>query len=232
MNIETALLILETALLLLTVFLLLYNIRDGKHRNRLMLEVSKATRPLTRMEYFQAVIDSLADADKEIIGCVTGHRLTAADDRRRLQNILDLIEKAVARGAEVRYLLPKFHDRLYMGYLYTKAGAEVRYTTNAIVYSLRYNVVDSRLVVMGIPEAMSEEASTSKGHRLPSEALAGILREHFYGCWQKNETFIEYLREVMAQTGTSVERLAMETGLEAGELKALLAEINLPPATG
>ena len=126
----------------------------------------------------------------------------------------------------MRYLMPKFHDRLYMGYFYTRAGAEVRYTTSALVYSLRYNVVDSQLVVISIPEAKSEQAATSKGHRLPSEELAGIIREHFYGCWEKNQTFEEYLKEVMAQTGTSLERLAEETGLEAGKLAALLKELN------
>ena len=231
MNVETALLILESVLLLVTVTLLLYNIFEGKQRNKLILEVSKATRTLTRMEYFQAVSDSLAEADDEIIGCVTGHRLTTADDRRRLNNILNLIGKAVARGASVRYLLPKFHDRLYMGYFYSKAGAEVRYSTNAQVYSLRYNVVDNRLVVLGIPEAMSEEASTSKGHRLPSVALAGIIRDNFYDCWKTNATFEEYFKEVMVQTGTSVEHLAVETGLQVSELKALMLKLDIPQRT-
>jgi hypothetical protein len=95
-----------------------------------------------------------------------------------------------------------------------------------MVYSLRYNVVDSKLVVVGIPEARSEEASTSKGHRLPSEELASIIRDHFYACWEKDETFEEYLKEVMVQTGTSVERLALETGLEAEKVATLLKELG------
>jgi len=226
MNTETALLILESVLLLFTIALLLYSILEGRRRNQLMLEVSRATRTLTRMEYFQAVTDSLAEAEKEVIGCVTGHRLTASEDQRRINSILSLIEKAAGRGVKVRYLLPKFHDRLYMGYFYSRAGAEVRFTTNPLVYSLRYNVVDGKLVVVGIPEASSEEAATSKGHRLPSEELAGIIRDHFYGCWEKNETFEEYLKEVMTQTGTSVERLAAETGLDSVSLKGLLKDLD------
>jgi hypothetical protein len=228
MQVETALLALESALLILTVALLLYSIREGRARSRMMLEVARATRTLTRLEYFQTVADSMAEAKEEIIGCVTGHRQTGDEDFRRINNILDLVAKAVKRGVIVRYLLPKFHDRLYMGYFYTRAGAEVRYTTNAETYDLRYSLVDRRLVVIGIPEAISDEAHTNKGHLLPSEALGGIMRGHFYECWEQNLTFEEYLREVMAQTGTSVERLAMETGLEKGKLEALLVNLNQP----
>jgi hypothetical protein len=223
MNIETALLILESVLLLTTIALLAYSIRESRQRNNLILEVSRATKTLTRMEYFQAVTDSMAESAKEIIGCVTGHRLSGVEDERRIKNILGVIEKAVARGVSVRFLLPRFHDRLYMGFLYHKAGAEVRYSNCAMVYSLRYNVVDSQLVVMGIPEAASEEASTSKGHRLPSEALAVIMRSHFYQCWEKNPTFEDYLKEVLQQTGTSIQRLALETGVDIKQLEAVLA---------
>jgi hypothetical protein len=222
MNIETVLLVLETALLLFTIVLLLLSIREGRHRDKLMLELSRATRTLTRMEYFQAVCDSLAEAEKEVVGCVTGHRLTGLDDAHRIKTILSLISRAVSRGVKVRYLLPKFHDRVYMGFLYTEAGAEVRYSTNDMVYSLRYNVVDSRLVVVGIPEAKSEEASTSKGHRLPSEELASIIRGHFYECWEENQIFEDYLKEMMAQSGTTVERMASETGLDTARLSRFL----------
>jgi hypothetical protein len=222
MSIESALLLLESTLLLATLVLLVASIKESRQRNSLMLEVSKATKTLTRMEYFQAVVDSMNEAEKEIIGVVTGHRLNGIDDEQRIKNILTVIEKAVGRGVVVRFLLPRFHDRLYMGYLYTKAGAEVRYSTCSMVYSIRYNVVDSRLVVIGIPEAASEEASTNKGHRLPSEALAYIMHEHFYGCWGKNTNFQEYLEQVMEQSGASIETLSQETGLAAGTLKNLL----------
>ncbi len=222
MSIESALLLLESTLLLATLVLLVASIRESRQRNSLMLEVSKATKTLTRMEYFQAVVDSMNEAEKEIIGVVTGHRLNGIDDEQRIKNILTVIEKAVGRGVVVRFLLPRFHDRLYMGYLYTKAGAEVRYSTCSMVYSIRYNVVDSRLVVIGIPEAASEEASTNKGHRLPSEALAYIMHGHFYGCWGKNTNFQEYLKQVLEQSGVSIETLSQETGLAAGTLKNLL----------
>ncbi len=228
MQIEVALLILESTLLAITVLLLLYSIREGRQRSRMMLEVARATRTLTRLEYFQMVGDAIAAAEVEVIGCVTGHRQKGAEDLRRVNHLLVLIEKAVGRRVKVHYLLPKFHDRLYMGYFYTRAGAEVRYTTNAEVYSVRYSVVDSNLVVVGIPEAIGDEAPTNKGHLLPSEVLAGVIRSHFYDCWAQSQPFEDYLREVMAQTGTSVERLAAETRLEKGKLEELLARLDHP----
>jgi len=223
MNIESALLLLESLLLLATVVLLATSIRESRQRNSLMLEVSRATKTLTRMEYFQAVVDSISESEKEVIGVVTGHRLKGVDDERRISNILKVIGNAVNRGVVVRFLLPHFHDRLYMGYLYTAAGAEVRYSSCSMVHSIRYNVVDNRLVVMGIPEAASEEASTNKGHRLPSEALALIMSQHFYGCWENNINFKTYLAQVMQQSGASLQTLSQETGLDIAKLKELLA---------
>jgi hypothetical protein len=157
----------ETVLLFFTVILLLYSIREGHQRNRLMLEVSRATRTLTRIEYFQAVTDSLAGAEKEVIGCVTGHRLVTPEDKQRMQGIISLIERAVARGVTVRYLMPKFHDRLYMGYFYCRAGAEVRYSANDMVYSLRYNVVDESWWWSASPRPRARSPPPARGTACP-----------------------------------------------------------------
>ena len=72
MAVETTLLILESALLVATIILLLYSIREGKGRKNLLLEVGKATKILTRQEYFLTVTDSMMDARVEIIGFITG----------------------------------------------------------------------------------------------------------------------------------------------------------------
>jgi hypothetical protein len=62
MTIETVLLILESVLLAVTIILLLYSIREGRDRRNLLLEVGKATKILTRQEYFLTVTDSRMDA--------------------------------------------------------------------------------------------------------------------------------------------------------------------------
>ncbi len=107
MTIETGLLLLESVLLIATVILLIYSIREGKHRKKLLIEVGKATKILTRQEYFLTVIDSMMDAKKEIIGCITG-RPPTGDDRKRTRDIIDAIERLTKKGVRVKYLMPKF----------------------------------------------------------------------------------------------------------------------------
>jgi hypothetical protein len=226
MDLELVLLLMESVLLVVTTTLLVYSIREGHQRNRLMLEVNMATKTLTRLEYFQSVSDAMLEAKNEIIACITGRRPTEEDDLRRLKSILVALDKAVNRGVKVRYLLPKFQDRLYIGFLYTKAGAEVRYTTNSIVTSLRYMVVDNKIVVMGIPVTTGKRTVTRKGHRIPSEALASILTEHFNSHSEQDMSLKEYAQNVLQQTGTSVETMAVEFGLEPKELQTIIGGEN------
>jgi hypothetical protein len=56
MRIETTLLLHESVLLIVTVILLLFSLREGSGRRNLLLEVERATKVLTRQEYFLAVI--------------------------------------------------------------------------------------------------------------------------------------------------------------------------------
>jgi len=221
MTVEIVLLSIESVLLAVTIALLLYSLREGRQRSKLIIEVGKATKMLTRLEYFLTVTDSMTEAKEEVLGCVTGRR-PIGDDEKRLRDILKTIEKLTRDGVRVRYLLPKFHDRLYTGYLYTGAGAEVKYAACSMIHSMRYIIVDGRLVVIGVPESVGEREATKKGYRIPSEALASILKSHFYDCWQKNVTFEEYVGEVLKQTGLSVKQLALELNIEANELERLL----------
>ncbi len=218
MTIETGLLILESILLVATIILLIYSLKEGRSRKDLLLEVGKATKILTRQEYFLTVTDTMMEAKTEVIGAITG-RLPVGDDKKRTKDVVDDIEKLTKSGVSVRYLLPKFPDRLHIGYLYTKAGAEVRYSGCAIVHDIRYMVVDDRVVVIGIPESTGEKEATKKGYRIPSEALASILKEHFSSCWDKNIRFEEYIQEVIKQTGATAKSLARELQIGEEELE-------------
>jgi len=218
MTIETGLLILESILLLATIALLIYSIREGKQRNALLLEVGKATKILTRQEYFLTVTDTMMEAQAEVIGAITG-RLPVGDDKKRTKSVTDNIARLTKSGVSVRYLMPKFPDRLHIGHLYTKAGAEIRYSDCAIVHDIRYMVVDDSVVVMGIPESIGEKEATRKGYRIPSEGLAAILKEHFYSCWDRNITFENYIKEVIKQTGATTKLLARELQIDEEELE-------------
>jgi len=223
MTIEPLLLILESVLLLATIILLLYSIREGRGRKNLLLEVGKATKILTRQEYFLSVADSMTDAKDEVIGVITG-RLPAEDDRKRVQDIIHNLEKLKKEGIKVKYLLPKFHDRLHIGYLYTKAGAEIRYSICAIANNIRYIIVDDRVAVIGIPESTGEKEATRKGYRIPSEGLAVILKDHFYKCWEESMSFEKYVKEVVHQTGLTLKLLEKELQIDTKELEKIVKD--------
>ena len=223
MTVETTLLVLESVLLVATIILLLYSIREGKGRKNLLLEVGKATKILTRQEYFLTVTDSMMDARVEVIGFITG-RLPTGDDKKRVRDIINNIEKLTKNDIKVKYLVPKFPDRLHIGYLYSRAGAEVRYGIGAIASDIRYIIVDDRFVVIGIPESMGEKEATKKGYRIPSESLAAILKDQFYRCWEESMTYEKYVKEAIKQTGLTPEQLGRELQIDEKEIERFIEE--------
>jgi hypothetical protein len=220
MTIETGLLLLESVLLLATIVLLVYSIREGRQRDRLLLEMGKATRILTRQEYFLTVLDSMLGAQQEIIGCITG-RLPGGEDKQMTRDIMATLESLTKRGIRIKYLLPKFPDRLHIGFLYTKAGAEIFYSGCLMVHNMRFIIVDERIVVIGIPESIGETEATKKGYRIPSEGLAMVLRNYFNTC-ERQTSFPDYIKEVMRQTGATLQHLAREYRMDEEELKKLV----------
>jgi hypothetical protein len=221
MTIELGLLLLESLLLVATIVLLIYNIHEGKQRENLLKEVGRATRVLTRHEYFFTLMDSMLEAKDEIIGCVTG-RPPSGDDIKMTTNIIDAIRKISAKGVRIKYLLPKFPDRLRVGIEYAKAGAEVLFSSCLMVHNLRYSVIDDKMVVLGIPEHLGEKEATKKGYKIPSEGLALVLKDHFATC-ERQTNLKEYLREVIEQTGATTAHLAHEFHLDERDLESLLA---------
>jgi len=223
MTVETILLVLESVLLVATIILLLYSIREGKGRKTPLLEVGKATKILTRQEYFLTVTDSMMDARIEVIGFITG-RLPTGDDKKRVRDIINNIEKLTKNDIKVKYLVPKFPDRLHIGSLYSRAGAEVRYGIGAIASDIRYIIVDDRFVVIGIPEIMGEKEATKKGYRIPSESLATILKDHFHRCWEESMPYEKYVKEAIKQTGLTPEQLGRELQIDEKEVGRFIEE--------
>ncbi len=220
MTIEFGLLLLESVLLLATVILLIYGIHEGKRRDHLLREVGRFTKVLTRQEYFFSLVDAMFGAKQEIIGCITGTP-PSGDDIRMTRNIIDVIGDMTRKGVSVRYLLPKFPDRLQIGVRYTQAGAEVRFSSCLMVHNIRFSVVDERIVILGIPESVGEREATKKGYTIPSEGLALLMKNYFLDC-QKQSSLKEYLQEVIEQTGATLGHLAREFHLEEMDLKELM----------
>jgi len=222
MHIENWLLLLESVLLAFTIALLLLSIKEGRARNALLLEVQKATKTLTRLEYFLVVAESMDEAKKEVLGSITG-RMPHGGDIRRTREIVAAIRKAAKKGVRLRYLLPRFPDRLHIGYHYSRAGAEVRFSTCPVAHDLRYMVVDDRVVVLGVPEAVGKAEATKKGYRIVSEGLAAVLREHFESCWQKSTPYEQYMKEVLQQSGATPQSLARELSIDPQELARIVS---------
>jgi hypothetical protein len=220
MTIEFGLLLLESVLLIATVILLVYSILEGKRRDELLREVGRATKVLTRQEYFFAIMDAMLDAKQEIVGCITGTP-PSGDDIGMTKHIADAIEDMTRKGVIVKYLLPKFPDRLQIGVQYAKAGAEIRFSSCLMVHNLRYIVVDERIVVLGIPESVGEREATKKGYKVPSEGLAIALKDYFNGC-EEQSSLKEYIQEVIKQTGATLEHLAREFRLDEKDLLEFL----------
>jgi hypothetical protein len=219
MTLELGLLLLESVLLLFTIILLFYSIKEGKQRDKLIMEVGKATRVLTRQEYFLSILESMIGAREEIVGCITGRR-PSSEDHKMMETIVEDIKRVTGKGVRVKYLLPKFPDRLHVGYIYMKAGAEIYYSSCLMVHNIRFIIVDERTVVMGIPESTGEREATKKGYTIPSDGLAMVLKNYFNSC-EKQSTFTEYLNEVIQQTGATPEHIAKEYAIDVEGLKKL-----------
>ena len=217
MTLEIALLVLESLLLGFTIVLLVMSLKEGRSRDSLILEVSKATRVLTRHEYFLTVMDTMMEAKREIIGSITG-RMPQGDDVNRSKQLVYDIEKMVQAGVKVKYLMPKFQDRLYIGWLYSQAGAEVYYSSCPHVHDFRYTIVDAKVCLIGVPEHVGEKEATKKGYRIPSEGLAEILRTSFTSCLGDSVTFEQFIRETLKQTGAEPKVLSRELNIPEPEL--------------
>ncbi len=217
---EFALLLLESGLLVATVIMLIYGIHEGKRRDHLLREVGRVIKVLTRQEYFFSIMEAMLDAKREIIGCVTG-RPPLGDDIGMTRHIADAIERMTKKGVSIRYLLPKFPDRLQIGLQYMKAGAEIFFSSCLVVHNLRYIVVDEEIIVLGMPERTGEKEATKKGYTIPSAGLAALLRDNFSSCEDKTN-LKDYLQEVLKQTGATLEHLAREFHLDQEDLNGLV----------
>lgn len=224
MTLELGLLLLESVLLIVTITLLIFNIYEGKQRDRLLSEVGRATKVLSRQEYFHSLMDSMLDAEVEILGCITG-RSPSGGDIKMTSHIVNAIERMTKKGVRIKYLLPKFPDRLQIGVQYAKAGAVVLFSSCLMVHTIRFSVVDEKIVVIGIPESEGEKEATKKGYKIPSKGLAIILKDYFNTC-DKQISLKEYLQEVILHTGATTEHLALEFHIDEDDLQKLLDRQN------
>jgi hypothetical protein len=218
-SLELGLLILESVLLVATIVLLILSLKEGRGRDKLIMEVERATRVLSRHEYFITVTDTLMDAEVEVIGSITG-RFPVGDDSKRTKEVAYTIEKLSQSGVRIRYLLPRFHDRLHVGWLYQRAGADIRFGSDPHLHDFRYIVADGKVAVIGIPEETGAQEATKRGFRIPSQGLSSLLKEDFEKSWKSATHFSDQVKETLSHTGMTPETLAREFKIDVKDLSA------------
>ncbi|HIQ29161.1 MAG TPA: hypothetical protein EYH45_01205 [Candidatus Caldiarchaeum subterraneum] len=224
----STLLIVELALLILTVYLLVLTFRETKHREALIDRLITATRTFTRAEYFTIVQEAIGEATQYVYASVTGTKPEDEEEKNNVGRILTNISRASKIGVDIRILLPRDPSRLYMGYMYTNAGAKVKFNKSLLVNELRYMIVDGNTVILGVPEKRGVEEPTRKGHRIYSEGFALILKERFENIWNSSTSisYKDYVQEVIDDItretpGVSIDYICSVTRLPREEVVAI-----------
>jgi len=188
----------ELALLGISIGLLVLSFREHRGRSLLLDALFRATRELTRYEYFLAVVDSIRAAQRSIAGIVTGRKPTTDLGREAIKDITKALEEASRRGVRIRYIIYKSPERLHIGYLYRRLGAEVRVNPAVAFNDLRYMIVDGRINVLGLA-GRERSAPTRMGYLINSATLARILMEDFERLWENSEPIEDYTRELVEE---------------------------------
>ena len=201
---QLILLVVELALLVATFVLLWTNRREAKTREALIQHFTSVADVITRQEYFVAVIDTIQRAEKSLFGSVTGNPPSPEEDEI-VQQILESLDGASKRGVNIRYLLPQSPDRLRMGGLYDKSGAQVRFNPSVLISDARYMCADDKIVLVGVPDRTGRNEPTRKGYSIPSESICSLFAKELEAQWSSAESksYEAYLGELVGQARAS-----------------------------
>ena len=233
---QLILLVVELALLVATFVLLWANRREAKSREALIRHFTSVADVITRQEYFVAVIETIQRAEKSLFGSVTGNP-PSPEEGEVVQQILDALAGASGRGVRIRYMLPQSPDRLRMGGLYVKTGAEVRFNPSILISDARYMCMDGKLVLVGVPERTGGNEPTRKGYSIPSESVCGLFSGEFESKWDSAESkgYVAYLKELVglarsSNPTASPELIATNLRIEKEDVIMTLRELGEEPS--
>ncbi len=201
-SIITLLTSVELVLLIISIALLILSRKERSGREILFETILRATRELTRYEYFSAVIDGIMSSKESIDGIITGRKPTTTVGREAVARIVEAIRKASKRGIRVRYIIYPSPDRLSMAYAYKRAGAIIRFHPYAGLADSRYTIIDKENVIIGMA-GREKEHPTRMGYVMRSKSLAQILGKHFEVIWDEAEDFDSYLAKIAREYATS-----------------------------
>ena len=193
------LLVVELILLVPTLLLLVLGRNEERGRKHLLLQITSMARMVSRQEYFNSVHSSMQKATRTVKGTITGSAPQNREGVELVQSMVEEIRKATKRGVSVQYLVPKSQDRLRVASGYKEAGAEIRFHAGLLVNDLRFVVVDSKTVVLGLPGTAGQNEPTREGFMIPSEGLSEILSSQFESKWSGGIDYDEYVKSVLEE---------------------------------
>lgn len=231
-TVQVLLLVVELVLLVATLLLLVLNRRETRAREVLMRHFTSVADVITRQEYFVAVIDAVQRSQKTLVGSVTGSP-PSNEEGEVIRQILNSIAEAAKRKVEIRYLLPLAPDRLRMGRLYSRSGAQVKFSPSVLIGDARYSCIDSKVVLVGIPERSGRNEPTRKGYTIASESVAHLFTRDFEEQWAMPgaRTYQDYLLELVGQArvsnpGASPELIAGNLGIGKEDVEGALTVLG------
>jgi phosphatidylserine/phosphatidylglycerophosphate/cardiolipin synthase-like enzyme len=234
-TIQILLLAVELILLVATLSVLVLNRREMKSREVLMRHFSSVADVITRQEYFVAVVDAIQRAERTLIGSVTGSP-PSSEEGEVIHQILNSLAEASKRGVNLRYLLPLAPDRLRMGRLYTRNGAQVKFSPSVLVSDARYTCLDGKVVLIGVPERSGRNEPTRKGYTISSESVSRLFTREFEDNWNAAEakSYADYLKELVRQArgsnpNASPELMANNFGVGTDDVEMTLQALGQHP---
>ena len=201
---QLLLLVVELILLVATFIVLWANRREARSREALIQHFTSVADVITRQEYFVAVIDTIQSAESSLFGSVTGNP-PSSEEGEIIQQILDSLNGASRRGVKIRYLLPHSPERLRMGGLYSKSGAEVKFNPAVLISDARYMCADGKVVLVGVPDRSGGNEPTRKGYSIPSESVCRLFAKEFEALWDSPDSigYGGYVRELVGKARAS-----------------------------
>ncbi len=226
--IDLFLLIIELALLVLTFVTIALHRKEEKAREELIEKMLQTAKIVSRQEYFNLVLSSIQESQKEIAGIITGTK-PREEDREIVNKITNELKRAKERGVKIRYILPKSTDRFEVGCQYSSSGAHIRFHPGLIVSDVRFTIIDNRMIVLGFPSISGRDSPTKEGYIIPSEGLSSIFLNIFDQHWNESQECGEYIKEVLTELlkhneRLSAEKISAELGIPVNEIEEVLKQ--------
>jgi hypothetical protein len=92
-------------------------------------------------------------------------------------------------------------------------------------------VVETKLVVIGLPEKSGEREPTRQGYSIPSEGMANLFQDHFERYWKSPEAlpYELYVKELVSQitrmnVGISPDLVSRQLRIPDEEVRSYMIE--------